>query len=56
MSGADKLRVALAPAHVVVGATLLLRGWRVPTAALVGLLFIVFGLYRIVLVRRALRK
>jgi hypothetical protein len=56
---ADYLRMALAPMHLVVGATLVrtyVTEGRVALVGLLGLLFLLFGGYRIYLIARALRS
>jgi hypothetical protein len=59
VSFADKLRIALAPLHLVVGGALLrtyLLEGQVALVGLLGVLFLLFGGYRITLVVRALRS
>jgi hypothetical protein len=57
ISVADRLRIGLAPLHLLVGGALLAqfaRGPRTPMVAVLGALFVAFGVYRLALVRRAL--
>jgi hypothetical protein len=59
LSTGDKVRIALAPLHVLVGAALVYHfviGPRTPMVAVLGVLFIAFGVYRITLIRRALKS
>jgi hypothetical protein len=59
ISTGDKLRIALAPIHVAVGGTLLYQYWlgpRTPMVAILGVLFTLFGGYRITLIYKALKK
>jgi hypothetical protein len=59
ISAGDKLRMALAPLHVLIGCTLVRRfftGARTPMVLVLGLLFVAFGLYRVTLIARALRE
>ena len=61
LSRSDKLRIALAPLHLLIGAILL---WRFATdgearilpVALLGGAWLAYGVYRLALVRRALRS
>ena len=53
MGISDKIRVALSPLYVVAGALILVRAWREPLGWLLGLSFAAFGLYRLMLVRKA---
>ncbi|MDB4970750.1 MAG: hypothetical protein JWN44_6439 [Myxococcales bacterium] len=53
----DKARIAMAPFHVVIGGTMIwqfIAGTRTPMLLVMGLLFVVFGGYRLALIRRAL--
>jgi len=55
----DKLRIGLAPLHILLGAVLCVRffrGARTPMVLVLGLAFIAYGLYRLALVRRGLRS
>lgn len=55
----DKVRIALAPLHLLLGLALLLqfaRGARAPMVAVLGLLFAAFGVYKIRLVWRAVAR
>ncbi len=59
ISRGDQARIALAPLHVVVGASLVWRfvaGARTPMVLVLGLLFVAFGVYRLALVARALHR
>jgi len=59
ISTGDKIRIALAPIHIGLGAALIwqfARGPRTPMVLVLGILFIAFGCYRIALIRRALKK
>ncbi len=59
ISRGDQARIALAPLHVLVGASLVWRfaaGARTPMVLVLGLSFVAFGVYRLTLVARALRK
>jgi hypothetical protein len=59
ISKADKLRIALAPLHLVVGGSLIVRfvsGARTPMVLVLGVSFVAFGLYRLALVRRGLKS
>jgi len=58
ISTGDKLRIALAPAHIVVGGALVaqfVRGARTPMVLVLGMLLIAYGFYRVALVYRALK-
>jgi hypothetical protein len=57
LSTGDKIRVALAPLHLGVGASILWSAVKTGTPMLfvMGVLFCAFGAYRIALVARALR-
>jgi hypothetical protein len=55
----DRVRIALAPIHLVVGGFLIRAWWRGPSTPMVlalGIAFIAFGGYRLAQVRRALRS
>lgn len=57
ISTADKVRIALAPLHIVLGAAILWQfaaGVRALPVLLVGLSFVGYGVYKLLLVRRAL--
>ena len=56
MTTSDKIRVALSPMYLIVGISLLVRAVREPLAWILGLSFIAYGVYRLALVRRALRS
>ena len=56
MTTGDRIRIALSPMYLVVGASVLLRAPREPLAWLLGLSFIAYGVYRLALVRRALKR
>jgi hypothetical protein len=59
LSRGDKIRIAMAPAHVMIGGTLVYQwaaGARTPMVLVLGLLFVAFGVYRLTLIRRALRE
>jgi hypothetical protein len=59
ISRSDKLRIALAPLHLVIGSVLVsdfVRDRRAPMVLVLGLLFIAFGFYRLALIRRALKS
>jgi hypothetical protein len=59
ISTGDKIRIALAPAHLALGAALVwqfVRGARTPMVLVMRLLFIAYGGYRVALIRRSLRK
>jgi hypothetical protein len=58
ISRGDKMRIALAPLHVVIGAVLIrdyTHDRRAPLVLVLGLLFVAFGIYRLLLIRRALQ-
>lgn len=58
ISTGDKLRIAMAPFHVVIGGGLVYQwaaGARTPMVLVLGLLFVVFGVYRLMLITRALK-
>jgi hypothetical protein len=58
ISRGDKARIALAPFHVIVGGGLCWKWWqgaRTPMVLVLGLLFIAYGAYRLILVRRSLK-
>ena len=58
ISTGDKIRIALAPAHIVVGGALIaqfVRGPRTPMVLVLGVLLVAYGFYRVALVRRALK-
>ena len=53
------MRIALAPLHILVGGVLLYdfaHDRRAPLVLVLGLLFVAFGIYRLVLVRRGLKS
>ena len=58
ISTGDKIRIALAPLHVAVGASILCSWMKVgtPTLLVLGLSFCAFGIYRIAQVVRALKR
>jgi hypothetical protein len=59
ISTGDKIRILLAPAHIVVGGALIaqfVRGPRVPTVLVLGVLLVAYGFYRVALVYRALKR
>jgi hypothetical protein len=59
ISTGDKLRIGLAPLHLIVGGGLIARfveGARTPMVLVLGVGFVAFGVYRLVLVRRGLRS
>jgi hypothetical protein len=63
ISTGDKIRIALAPAHMVVGAALvaqffrgLKNGTATPMVLVLGVLLIAYGVYRVALVRRAFKR
>ena len=56
MSSSDKIRIALSPLYLVAGASILLRAWREPLGWLLGVAFMGYGVYRLLLVRKALAK
>lgn len=56
MSTGDKIRIALSPMYVIAGGTILVRGVHEPLGWILGLSFLAYGVYRIALVRRALRS
>jgi len=62
ISTGDKIRIALAPAHIVVGGALiaqfvrgLKQGTTTPMVLVLGVLLVAYGFYRVALVRRALK-
>jgi hypothetical protein len=58
ISTADKVRVALSPLYVAIGAKLTaawVGGARTPLVLVMGLSFVAYGVYRLLLVRRALQ-
>jgi len=61
ISTGDKIRIALAPAHIVVGGALVAQfvrghhGTRAPMVLVLGVLLVAYGFYRVALVRRALK-
>jgi hypothetical protein len=59
ISTGDKLRMGLAPFHLVIGGVLIARfveGARNPMVLVLGVAFVVFGVYRLALIRRGLRS
>jgi len=56
LSTSDKIRVALSPLYLVAGVTILIRGAREPLGWILGLSFAAYGVYRLMLIRRALSK
>ncbi len=56
MGTSDKVRVALSPLYLAAGVAILVRGWREPLGWLLGLTFAAYGVYRLVLVKKALAK
>ncbi len=59
ISTADTVRIALAPLHVIIGGVLVERfvtSVRTPMVLVLGLGFMAFGVYKLVLIRRAWRS
>jgi hypothetical protein len=57
VSTADKVRIALSPLYLLIGGKLVAAfagGARAPLVLVMGLAFVAYGVYRLVLVRRAL--
>jgi hypothetical protein len=52
----DKIRVALSPLYLIAGTTILLRGYREPLGWILGLSFSAYGVYRLMLIKRALSR
>jgi hypothetical protein len=51
----DRIRVMLSPMYLAAGAAILVRAPKEPVAWLMGVSFIVYGVYRLALVGKALR-
>jgi hypothetical protein len=59
LSVGDRVRIALAPLHVVVGGVLIYRfatDARSPMVLVLGVAWAAFGIYKLALIRRGLRK
>jgi hypothetical protein len=56
MSLGDRIRVMLSPMYLAAGAAILVRAPREPVAWMLGVSFIAYGVYRLVLIRRSLRR
>jgi hypothetical protein len=59
ISRGDKMRIALAPLHVLIGGVLLhdfAKGPRAPMVLVLGVAFVAFGVYRLALVWRGLKR
>jgi hypothetical protein len=63
ISGGDRVRIAMAPLHVVIGGALIVQFVRgletdqsTPMVLVLGIAFVAFGIYRLALIRKALRK
>jgi hypothetical protein len=59
ISTGDKIRIALAPLHIVVGGALVaqfIRGPRTPMVLVLGVLLAAYGFYRLALVRRGFKN
>jgi len=56
MTIGDRIRVMLSPMYLAAGAAILVRAPKEPVAWLLGVSFIAYGVYRLALVRRALRR
>ncbi len=59
LSTGDRLRIALAPLHVVVGGVLIYRfaaDTRAPMVLVLGVAWAAFGVYKVALIRKGLRK
>jgi hypothetical protein len=54
MGISDKIRVAISPLYVVAGISIVVRAWNEPLGWLLGLSFAGFGIYRLMLIKRAL--
>ena len=52
----DRICVMLSPMYLAAGAAILVRAPKEPVAWLLGVSFIAYGVYRLALVRRALRR
>ena len=52
----DKIRIALSPLYLIAGVTILARGYREPMGWILGLSFAAYGVYRLMLIRRALSR
>ena len=55
MTVSDRIRVALSPLYLIAGVAILVRGWHEPLGWLLGVSFGAYGVYRLALVRRALK-
>jgi hypothetical protein len=55
LSTGDRIRLALSPLYLIVGVLVLFRGGRESLTWLLGLSFVAYGVYRLVLIKRALR-
>jgi hypothetical protein len=55
MGTSDKIRLLLSPLYLVAGVSILVRAWREPLGWLLGVAFMGYGVYRLLLVRRALK-
>jgi hypothetical protein len=59
ISTSDKIRIVLAPLFVVLGIALcadFVRGPHTPMVAVMGLLFVAYGVYKLRLIARGLRN
>lgn len=59
LSVADQIRIGLAPLHLLLGGVLcarFVRGARTPMVLVLGLLFVAYGVYRLALIRKALKS
>jgi hypothetical protein len=56
LSTSDKIRVALSPLYLIAGVGILARGYHEPLGWILGLSFAAYGVYRLMLIRRALAK
>jgi hypothetical protein len=55
MRASDKFRIALSPLYLIAGVAILIRGWHEALGWLLGLSFASYGVYRLFLVKKALR-
>jgi hypothetical protein len=55
----DKARIAMAPIHLAIGGSFIwqfIAGARTPMVLVMGILFVAFGAYRLMLITRALKE
>jgi hypothetical protein len=52
----DRIRVALSPLYLIAGVTILVRGYREPLGWVLGVSFCAYGIYRLMLIKKALSR